>query len=132
MGLEGIVSVLRQAQGPLVAIAAGDGALDVRVPPAELTESPATLLCALRTGVRETEATAIGLVLPVRTLWGEDEPCDPLDAEALVLAAASTEGTVAGRCALHELPDGWSDAHVELRWLTEPLRRAFASAATQD
>ena len=122
-----------ETRGPLAGLLHGDGQFDLLIPPAELVRTPKRLLCALGTGVRETEARAVGIVLPVRTLWGEDAVCDYLDAEAVVLVAAEKFGpglaSVGLRCALHELPHGWEEAHADLQEIAAPLRHALAAAS---
>jgi hypothetical protein len=131
-----IVAALQQLaadpgrRGPLVAVVSRDGELDVRVPPVSMLESPDVLMCAVRAGLRAAGAAAVALLLPVRTLWGEDCLCDYLDAEALVLVAVEElrdgVATTGLRCALHALPTGWQEAHEALRWLSAPLRDALA------
>jgi hypothetical protein len=121
-----------QSRGPLVAFLRGDGTLELIVPPAEFVDATTLFLCGLRTGVTETAATAVGVTVPVRTLWGEDQPCHRLDAEAFVVAAAEEMGdgvtSVGIRCAVHELPSGWHEAHESLQWVARPLRHAVAAA----
>jgi hypothetical protein len=70
----------------------GDGKLDVRIPPASALASASTFFCGVGTALREAEATAAGLLLPVRTLWGEEHVCPYLDAEALALVTVQDFG----------------------------------------
>jgi hypothetical protein len=131
-----IVAALQQLaadpakRGPLVAVAGRDGELDIRVPPVPMLESPDALLSAVRAGLRLAEAAAVAVLLPVRTLWGEDCLCDYLDAEAFVLVAVEElhdgVATTGLRCPIHALPDGWEEAQDALRWLSAPLRDALA------
>jgi hypothetical protein len=131
-GIELLVSSLRQAvakpqtRGPLVALLRGDGALDLRVPPDSVLVSPDVFFCAIRSGAQQAGATAVGFVLPVRTLWGDEHVCSILDAEALALVAVADLGdrvvSAGFRCPLHALPDGWVDAHHKLRSLARPLQ----------
>jgi fermentation-respiration switch protein FrsA (DUF1100 family) len=85
----------------------------------------------LSAGLREAEASAVGLVLPVRTIWDEDRVCSYLDAEALALVAVEDRGdavvSVGMRCALHAMPTGWEDAHERLQPIARPLRLALAN-----
>jgi hypothetical protein len=137
-----IVAALQQLaadaarRGPLVGVLTRDGELEIRVPPASMLESPDVLLSAVRSGLRAVEAVAVAVVLPVRTLWGDDCLCDYLDAEALVLVAVEElhdgVATTGLRCALHTLPDGWEEAQESLRWLSTPLREALARRAFAD
>jgi hypothetical protein len=87
-------------------------------------------------GLREAEASAVGLVLPVRTIWDEDQVCSYLDAEALILVAVEDlghgVGSVGLRCPLHELPTGWEDAHAGLQQIARPLRQALANRPLED
>ena len=87
-------------------------------------------------GLREADASAVGLVLPVRTLWGEDRVCAYLDAEALILVAVEDLGdgvvSVGLRCPLHELPTGWEEAHERLQSIARPLRHALAGRSLED
>lgn len=108
----------------------GDGSLDLRIAPDSAVESPHGFFCVLRAGIRATNGSAAGVVLPVRTLWGEEHVCSYLDAEALaVVAVEDVDNGVAGvglRCALHLLPSGWEDAHDRLQSIAAPLRQALA------
>jgi hypothetical protein len=140
--LNGLVATLKRAttdsdlRGPLVGVVRDDGDLDVRVPPAALVESPRAFICALRAGIREADASAIGVVLPVRSVWGEDQICDYPDAEALILVAAedlaSGVTSVGLRCAVHALPGGWEEAHDTLQWIARPLRAAIAGRPIEE
>jgi hypothetical protein len=131
-----LVTTLRQvagdpeSRGPLVGLVDASGVVDLRSPPTELACSPHAFLHVLAIGIREAAALGAGVVLPVRTVWGEDRVCDYLDAEALVLVAVrdygNGVGSVGQRCPLHELPAGWVEAHESLQWLARPLRRAVA------
>lgn len=90
----------------------------------------------VRAGLREAEASAVGLVLPVRTLWDEERVCAYPDAEALVLVAAADRGdgvaSVGLRCPLHALPEGWEEAHERLQSIARPLRLALADRPLED
>src|SRR5581483_148198 len=87
-GIELVIGTLRQVaadprtRGPLVGVLRGDGELDLHVPPHAAPQSPASFFCAIRGIVQEATPSAIGLVLPVRSLWGDAHVCDYLDAEA--------------------------------------------------
>ena len=122
----------RAARGALVAFLGDDGILKASVPPPEMLESPEWLVYALPAAAVSTAA----IVLPVRTLWREDVPCDYLDAEALVIVAAEVvEDGVLGagvRCPIHQLPDGWVEAHDDLQWLSRPLRAALAGREIEE
>ena len=126
----------RESRGALVAVLSDDGTLEARVPPPEMVQSQDWLLCALRAGIREAAASTVGVVLPVRSVWGEDQPCDYLDAEALVVVAAEVvdDGVVSAgiRCAIHELPDGWVEADERLQWLARPIREAVAGREIEE
>jgi hypothetical protein len=140
--LNRVVGTLQRAaddprtRGPLVGVVRGDGTLDLRIPPTEVMRSPGSFLCMIGAGIREAEASAVGVVLPVRTVWGEDRVCDYLDAEALVLVAVEDVGDGVGsvgmRCALHALPAGWEEAHESLRWIASPLRQAVAGRPIEE
>jgi hypothetical protein len=85
----------------------------------------------VRAGLREVGASAVGLVLPVRSVSDEDRVCSYLDAEALVLVAVEDQGdgvaSVGLRCPLHALPTGWGEAHERLQPIAQPLRHALAN-----
>lgn len=57
----------RETRCPLVGVVRGDGEFDLRVPPTSVLRSPGSFLCTVRKGLREADASAMGLVLPVRT-----------------------------------------------------------------
>lgn len=119
-----------RTRGPLLGVLRGDGELDLRLPPDAAPHSPTSFFCAVRAAVHDAAARAVGLVVPVRTLWGDEHPCSYLDAEALALVAVGESGeTVALRCALHELPAGWTEADDALESFAEPLRYALSAAA---
>jgi hypothetical protein len=124
-----------ELRGPLVGVVRGDGEFDLRIPPAHIVRSPAALFCALGTGLREAEARAVGIVLPVRAVWDEDRLCEYADAEAVVLVAAEDVGngvvSVGLRCPLHLLPEGWEEAHEKLQGVAAPLRQALAERPLQ-
>jgi hypothetical protein len=138
-GLELLIGMLRQVaadprtRGPLVGVLRGDGELDLHVPPDAAPQSPASFYCAIRGVVQEATASAIGLVVPVRTLWGDEHICPYPDAEALALVAVEDYGdgvaSVGLHCPLHALPLGWTEAHDRLRSFAEPLRYALAGRA---
>jgi hypothetical protein len=134
-GIELVVGTLRQVaadprtRGPLVGVLRGDGEFDLRLPPDAAPESPASFFCAIRAAVHDASASAVGLVVPVRTLWGEEHPCSYLDAEALALVAVDGVASVALRCPLHALPLGWAEAARQLQSFAEPLRYALTAAA---
>ena len=140
--LNRVVGVLRQTaanpetRGPLVGVVRGDGELDLRIPPASALQSPRSFFCMIRAGLRDADASAVGLVLPIRTVWGEELVCDYLDAEALALVAAEDfgdgVGSVGMRCPLHALPSGWEEAHDSLQSIARPLREALADRPIQD
>jgi hypothetical protein len=121
----------RETRGPLVAVVRGDGELDIRVPPESVLGSPNAFFCMVRAGLREADASAVGLVLPVRSVSDEDRVCSYLDAEALVLVAVEDHGdgvaSVGLRCPLHALPTGWGEAHELLQPIARPLRHALAN-----
>jgi hypothetical protein len=125
-----------ESRGPLVAIARRDGVLELIVPPRDAAASVETFFDALDDTVRPLEAAAVAVALPVRTLWAEDHLCDRLDAEAFVVVAAEDFGervaSVGVRCAIHELPEGWTEAHDDLQWLAEPLRRVVGRRQIED
>jgi hypothetical protein len=135
-GLTRIVAALQRlaadpkTRSAVLAVVRRDGTLDVRIASSSTAESADGVLCVLRAGIREAEAAAAALLLPVRTLWGDDCACDFLDAEAFALVAVEElhDAVVATalRCAMHALPDGWEEAQDRLRWLSEPLREAVA------
>jgi hypothetical protein len=124
------LSADRETRGPLVASVDRFGVLEVRIPPKGILGSPDAFFSALRDGLREVEARAVGLVLPVRRLWGEDRVCDYLDCEALVIAAVEETGpglVGAGvRCPLHRLPNGWEDALDDVDLIVASLGAALA------
>lgn len=126
----------RETRGPLVGVVRGDGELDLRVPPASALRSPSSFFCMVRAGLREADASAVGLVLPVRTVWDEDQVCSYLDAEALILVAVEDTGdgvlSVGLRCPLHALPTGWEEAHERLQPIARPLRHALANRPLED
>jgi hypothetical protein len=125
-----------ETRGPVVALVRDTGELDVRVPPARVLNSPRAFFCMIRAGLREADASAVGLLLPVRTVWDEEQVCDYLDAEAFALVAAENFGdrvaSVGVRCALHALPSGWAEAHDRLQVIAAPLRQAMVDWAVPD
>ncbi len=141
-GIELVIGALRQVaadprtRGPLVGVLRGDGELDLHVPPHAAPQSPTSFFCAIRGIVQEATPSAIGLVLPVRSLWGDDHVCDYLDAEAFALVAVEDHGdgvmSVGLRCPLHALPLGWTEAHDQLQSFAEPLRYALAGRPLAD
>lgn len=141
-GLRRVVGTLQgtaanpETRGPLVAVLRGDGELDVRIPPPSALGSPQSFFCMVRAGLRDAEASAVGLVLPIRTLWGEDQVCPYLDAEAFALIAVEDQGTgvtsMGMRCPLHALPHGWEEAHEDLQAIARPLREALANRPLED
>ena len=140
--LNRVVGALRQTaanpetRGPLVGVVRGDGELDLRMPPASALQSPQSFFSTIRAGLREADASAVGLVLPVRTISGEEQVCDYLDAEALALVAAEDFGDGVGsvglRCPLHALPSGWEEAYDSLQSIAKPLRHALANRPIQN
>jgi hypothetical protein len=66
----------------------------------------------VRAGLREAEASAVGLVLPVRTIWDVVR--------------------VGMRCPLHALPHGWEEAHERFQQIARPLRHALADRPLED
>ncbi len=118
------------AVGALVGIVGSDGELDLRIPPAEALQSARSFFCMVGAGLREADASAVGFVLPVRTLWGEESVCPYPDAEALAIVAVedSRDGvrSVGMICPLHELPAGWRDAPDRLQSIAQPLRFMLA------
>ena len=140
--LERVVGTLQgtaanpETRGPLIAVLRSDGELDVRIPPSSALRSPAAFFCMVGAGLREAEASVVGLVLPIRTLWGEDQVCPYLDAEALALVAVEDVGTgvqsIGMRCPLHALPTGWEEAHDRLQEIAQPLRHVLANRPLED
>jgi hypothetical protein len=134
-GIDLVVGTLQQVaadprtRGPLVGVLRGDGELDLRLPPDAAPESPASFFCTIRAAAHDASARAVGLVVPVRTLWGDEHPCSFLDAEALALVAVDGVASVGLRCPLHELPLGWTAADEQLEAFAEPLRYALSAAA---
>jgi hypothetical protein len=136
-GIDLVVEALRQVaanprtRGPLVCVLRADGELDVRMSPDAAPQSPASsFFCAARSALQDASAGAVGLVVPVRTLWGDEHPCSYLDAEALALVAVADCGAAVGlRCPMHLLPLGWVDAYEQLQAFAEPLRYALSAAA---
>jgi hypothetical protein len=120
----------------LLGVMRGDGEFDVRIPPAAALASARTFFCGLGAILREAEATAVGIVLPVRTISGDERVCPYLDAEALALVAAQDSGdrvaSVGLRCPMHALPAGWEEAHDRLQSLAKPLREALAGRPLRD
>jgi hypothetical protein len=125
-----------KTRGPLVGVLREDGELDLRIPPVSALRSPRAFFCMLRAGLREADATGVGLVVPVRTLWGEERVCAYLDAEAIALVAVEDFGDGVGsvglRCPLHALPSGWEEAHDDLQAIARPLRQALANRPLED
>jgi hypothetical protein len=125
-----------ETRGPLVGVVRGDGELDLRVAPASALRAPDSFFCMVRSGLRAADASAVGLVLPVRAIWGEDQVCPYLDAEALVLVAVEDTGagvlSVGLRCPLHALPAGWEEAHERLQPIARPLRHALAGRSLEE
>jgi hypothetical protein len=123
-------------RGPLLGIVRGDGELDIRVPPTAALRSPTSFFSTIHSGLREAGASAVGVVLPVRTVQGEERVCDYLDAEALALVAVEDQGngvaSVGLRCPLHELPTGWEEAHDRLQSIARPLRLILAGRPLQE
>jgi hypothetical protein len=119
-----------QASGALVGVVRSDGELDLRIPPPSALRSAGAFFCMVGAGLREAEASAVGLVLPVRTIWGEEQVCSYLDAEALALVAVEDFGDGVGSvgmlCPLHGLPNGWLEAHDRLQSIARPLRLTLA------
>jgi hypothetical protein len=140
--LHRVVGTLQQAaadpelRGPLALFVDADGEHDLRMPPRHVFRSSGAFMCGLRNGIREFNASAVGIVLPVRTLSGKRAVCDYADAEGVILVAAEAvpSGVLSAgmACPLHELPKGWVEAHEELQWLARPLREALASAPLED
>jgi hypothetical protein len=130
------VAAAADTRGPVVALVRGDGELDLRIPPASVLRSPRSFFCMIRAGLREADASSVGLVLPVRTERGEEQVCDYLDAEAFALVAAEDFGERVGSvgllCALHALPSGWTEAHDRLQMIAKPLRDALVDWAVPD
>jgi hypothetical protein len=126
----------RSLRAPLVGVVTGTGEFDLRKPPPGMHLESALFLRAIECGLRSWNACAVGVVLPVRSVDGEDLVCDYLDAEAVVLVAVEDldggVGSVGLRCALHELPDGWTEAHEKLQWIARPLRLALAGRELED
>jgi hypothetical protein len=124
------VATNSQTNSAVVAVVRSDGQLDLRIPPASALRSATSFFCILAAGLREAEASAVGVVLPIRTVWGEACVCSYLDAEALALVAVEDFGDVVGSvgmsCPLHELPDGWEEAHDRLQSIAKPLRLTLA------
>lgn len=130
------IAAIPAARGPIVVIMDGNGELDVRVPPPTVMRSSASFFSLVRAGLRETDARAMGVVLPVRTIWGEECVCDYLDAEALALVAVEdVSGRIASvglHCPIHALPSGWREAHDRLRSIAEPLRLLVADRPLEE
>ena len=123
-------------RGPLLGIVREDGELDIRVPPGAALRSPTPFFSTIQAGLREARATAVGLVLPVRTIHGEERVCDYLDAEALALIAVEDHGdgvaSVGMLCPLHALPGGWEEAHDRLQSIARPLRLVLAGRPLEE
>lgn len=119
---------------------AGCKELDLHTPPKGVLESTDDFLTSGMTAVRGVleglGARAAGLLLPVRSLWGDLAVCPYLDAEALVvLAAEAVKGGAASvgiMCPMHLLPTGWHEAHAETNFLAAPLRQAVAGVPLAD
>jgi hypothetical protein len=81
-------------------------------------------------------ARCVGVLLPVRTLWGELAVCPELDAEALAIVAAETDGDLAASvgiaCPIHLLPAGWQSATARTAWLARALRDSVVRAPLWD
>jgi hypothetical protein len=93
-------------------------------------------MAAVQGAVSSSGARCVGVLLPVRTLWGELAVCPELDAEALAIVAAETDGDYASSlgiaCALHLLPTGWRRASAETAWLARALRGSVVRAPLWD
>lgn len=98
--------------------------------------SPETFFFSIRESLREARASSIGVVLPIRTLWGHESVCPYPDAEALALVAAEDVGdgvnSVGQTCPLHALPHGWLEAHERLQSIAGPLRLALAGRPLEE
>jgi hypothetical protein len=130
------VAANSQTNSAVVGVVRSDGELDLRIPPPSALRSASSFFCMLGAGLREAEASAVGVVLPIRTLWGEARVCSYLDAEALALVAVEDfgegVGSVGMSCPLHELPDGWEEAHDRLQSIAKPLRLTLAGRPLSD
>jgi hypothetical protein len=130
------VAAAADTRGPVVALVRGNGELDVRIPPASVLRSPRSFFCMIRAGLREADASSVGVLLPVRTVWDEEQVCDYLDAEAFALVAAEDFGgrvaSVGLSCPLHALPSGWTEAHGRLQVIAKPLRDVLVDWAVPD
>ncbi len=133
-GLQRVAAEPRERR-PLVAYRpAGAVEFELREPPKELLTSTETFLeqglPVIARALAQVNAGCAGLLLPVRTLDGAPAICPFLDAEAMVVVAAEDLGRgVASAgvvCAMHELPDGWREAHPEIDWLAGLLRASVA------
>ena len=125
-----------EVNGTLLGVVRADGELDLRVPPPSALRSAGAFFCMVGAGPREAEASAVGLVLPVRTIWGEEQVCSYLDAEALALVAVEDFGDGVGSvgliCPLHKLPTGWQEAHDRLQSIARPLRLTLAGRPLEE
>jgi hypothetical protein len=125
-----------QVEGALLGVVRWDGELDLRIPPAAALQSPRSFLCMVGAGLRDAAASAVGLVLPVRTVWGEERVCPYLDAEALALVAVEDlgDGVVSAGmiCPIHALPTGWEEAQERLQSIARPLRLMLADRPLEE
>jgi hypothetical protein len=125
-----------EVQGALVCLARGDGEFDLRIPPKSMLRSGNTFFCAIRAGIHQSQARAVGVVLPVRSHQAQELVCAYLDAEALALVAVEDHSlgvaSVGLRCPLHALPDGWQEAHEHLQSIARPLRLILAGRPLEE
>jgi hypothetical protein len=125
-----------EAQGALVGVLRWDGELALRIPPPAALQSARSFFCMVGAGLRDAGASAVGLVLPVRTIEGEERLCPYLDAESLALVVVEDYGDGVGSvgliCPLHALPTGWKEAHGRLQSIARPLRLMLADRPLEE
>lgn len=93
-------------------------------------------MLAVQGALSASAARCVGVLVPVRTLWNELSVCPQLDAEALAIVAAETDGDFAASlgitCPIHLLPTGWEKAPAETAWLARALRDSVVRAPLWD
>lgn len=93
-------------------------------------------MLAIQGALSTSGARCVGVLVPVRTLWGELAICPQLDAEALAIVAAETDGDLAASlgisCPIHQLPTGWQKSAAETAWLARALRDSVVRAPLWD
>ena len=93
-------------------------------------------MLSVQSALAASGARCAGVLVPVRTLWGELAVCPQLDAEAMAIVAAELNGDFAASlgitCPIHMLPTGWQKAPAETAWLAAALRESVVRAPLWD